>query len=154
MARATSYASAPDVNALLTFFPTFTATSRPNATQVAFFVEQASNELDATLTQERYAVPVDLGGATLAAETLRGWAALGAAARAAAASPQGVDSKHAEAYETEWRAIIDRLRDGQLVLPGAARAPAAASRMRGPRAEASAAFAASPYFTRDSALVP
>jgi hypothetical protein len=114
------YASAPDVNALLSFVPTFTATSRPNASQVAFHLELASNDLDAELALADYSIPVATG-ATVAAEMLRSWTALGAAFYLAQSMPQGQDSLHARDYRIKFETILNRIRQDEIELPGATR---------------------------------
>jgi hypothetical protein len=148
MARLYNYASAPDVVALLTNIPTLTATSRPNATQVHSHLTWASNELDAALLRSDYSVPVSATAATQASESLRGWAAVGAAMRSAGSMPQGEDSKHYEIYREQWSAILDGITTGDLPLPGID-VDAGVSLPRFPRPIDPESIGASPFFTRD-----
>src|SRR5690349_15874341 len=97
MSRAYAYASAGNVRALLSFIPTFGATARPNAEQVAQFLDDASNDLDAALALADYTTPIATT-ATQSVELLRTWAAVGGAWHTAVAMPQGHDSKHADVY--------------------------------------------------------
>lgn len=137
----TPYASIEDVRSLLTFVATFTATSRPNATQVQTALEMASNDLDAILSGLDYTLPVP-STATASLDTLRTWAAVGAAHRAALAMPQGADSKHAKDYGGEWQAILKSLEQGKRELPDAPKSSRARGRFGTPGA--SPAFVGDP----------
>ena len=119
MAR-TPYASITDVGALLPYIPTFTATSKPNATQVHSYLIHVSNEADAALALADYTVPVATG-ATVAGEYLRTAVAIGAAGMAAAAMPQGKDSKHESLYRNQWLDLLRQMRQDETDLPDADR---------------------------------
>lgn len=146
MARADAYASAPDVRARLSFVATFTATSRPNATQVHEALLAASNEIDASLAVADYSTPVATG-ATVAREILRTVAADGAACRVVRTFPQGADGKHFDFYCTDFARMLEALRAGDAVLPDAD-----VSATLGLAAHGAAATGASPFFTRIGVL--
>jgi len=114
-----AYASYADIQAHLSFIPTFTATSKPNATQAHTHLVDASNQLDAALSVANYGTPIPTT-ATHALELLRSWAGVGAGAKVAAAMPLGKDSKHAEALGKEWEVILGQIRKGQVGLPDVA----------------------------------
>jgi hypothetical protein len=116
--RPYAYASYSDVQAHLSFVATWTASTRPNASQVHQHIVDASDELDAALSIARYTVPVATG-ATIALEQLRAWSAVGAAAHTAAAMPQGSASKHAKGLEDRWQAILIDIGKGERIIPGA-----------------------------------
>lgn len=118
MARPYSYASAPDVLAHLTFIATFTATSRPNASQVHHFLYDTAQDLDTALAAQGYSTPISTG-ATLAFGQLNSWNSVGAAMFAGNAMPQGGDGKHVAFLERRWDAILSGIRDGELRLPDA-----------------------------------
>ncbi len=122
MARAYSYASSIDVAAMLPGF-IVSASSRPSATQIAFHLEQVSNELDAILAGADYQTPVPTS-ATAALDVVRAWTTKGAAYRAAMAMPQGKESKHADAYGKEWTAILTGVETGRHELPDTPRSSA------------------------------
>lgn len=143
MARAYAYASSTDVIRHLTFVATFTATSRPNATQAHGHLSDAANELDAALTLADYSIPVATG-ATAAFEILRSWNAIGAACFSARSMPQGSDSKHAQALCDRFSAILDGIRDGDFALPGADK-----ETTRGRLRYGAVATGASAWFTRE-----
>lgn len=114
-----AYASAPDVVAHLTFAPSgFTATSRPNASQVHHFLYDTAQDLDTALAAQGYSVPISTG-ATLAFQQMNAWNSIGAALYAGQAMPQGGDGKHVQFLERRWDVILQGIRDGDLVLPGA-----------------------------------
>lgn len=140
--RVYTYASAPDVIRHLTFVATFTATSRPNATQVDGHLDDAANELDAALTLADYSIPIATA-ATVSFEILRSWNAVGAACFSARSMPQGSDSKHAQALCERFSSILDGIRAGDFALPDADK-----ETTRGRARFGAIATGASPYFTR------
>lgn len=115
----TPYAAVSDVESLLAGF-TISATSRPNSSQVANLLVLASNELDTVLSLSDYSTPVPTA-ASQGLEMVRGWASIGAAYKTAMAMPQGKESKHAESYGAEWKAILDGIGSGRSYLPDVAR---------------------------------
>ena len=141
MPRPDAYASAPDVIARLSHVATFTATTRPNATQVHEGLIAASNDLDSAIFTADYTVPVATG-ATVSREFLRTWAAVGAACKVSYAMPQGDDSKHLR-YCEEFAEILLGLKTGDLGLPDAGK-----DETMGRGAHAAVATGATPYFTR------
>lgn len=146
MAREYNYLEFSDVRALLPGLPTpVPASYRPNGTQIAAFMAWASNELDTYLGGVDYTVPIPTG-ATVALELLRGYAAFGAAWKTAAAMPQGRDSKHADMYRDEWKAILGRIEKGKVELPGVGK-DSTRSLPAFPSGDPDA-VGASPYFTR------
>lgn len=127
--RPYAYANLSDVQDLLAGF-VFSATSRPTATQAARQLYRCSDEIDSLLSRLDYAVPVPTG-ATQSMQVSRVWTAVGAAYRVSMAMPQGKESKHAEAYGREWKALLEGLEGGKRSLPDApkikkARSPAVA----------------------------
>lgn len=111
-----AYASYGDIQAHLSFIPTFTPSTKPNATQVHSHLVDSSNLLDAALALADYSTPVPTV-ATHALELVRSWTAIGAAHKTALAMPGGSDSKHAEALGKDWDVILQQVRDGELGLP-------------------------------------
>jgi hypothetical protein len=146
MSRAYAYASAPDVLAHLTIATAFTATSRPNATQVHSHLINASNDLDLALRTVHYTVPIATT-ATGANEQLRTWTSIGAAMFTTAGHPAGRDSKHLEFLERQWNSILTGIRDGNLTLADAS-LDSTVGQPRSPRS--SAGVGASAFFTRDN----
>lgn len=118
MAR-TPYAATSDVESLLSGV-VLSATSRPTASQVANLLVLASNELDSLLSLSDYAVPIPTA-ASVSLEMVRSWVSIGAAYKTAMAMPQGKESKHADFYGGEWKAILESVGAGQRYLPDAAR---------------------------------
>lgn len=116
MARAYAYASYSDVGAHLSFVSTWTASTRPNASQVHQHLIDASGELDAALAVADYDVPVATG-ATIAFDVVRAWTAVGAAAHTSAAMPQGASGKHAKALADRWQALLTDIEEGDRQLP-------------------------------------
>jgi hypothetical protein len=114
--RPWAYASSVDVLRHITFVPTFTATGRPNATQVHNHLLAVSDELDGVLSQVAYTTPIATG-ATVAADLLRQWTSIGAAMYTIAAMPQGEDSLHLKLLERRFTAILKGLGDKSLALP-------------------------------------
>ena len=139
-----AYASTPDVLMHLTLATAFTATSRPNSTQVHHHLVDISDELDAALSSQDYSVPIATG-ATQAQNQLNAWTAIGAAMMVTAAHPAGKDSKHLEFLERRWNAILSGISDGSLSLDAAQDTSVSLPRYGG----AVAAEGASPYFGRD-----
>lgn len=110
------YAGIEDVRSHLSFVPTFTATGRPNATQVSQFLADAANDLDVALQLADYSLPIATS-ATMAQDTLRTWNAIGAAYYTALAMPQGSDSKHAKDLGDRWTVLLKAVQEGDTVLP-------------------------------------
>jgi len=145
VSRPYGYASLADVKRHLSFVPTFTATSKPNADEVNAHLLGVADELDAALLRQDYSVPVPTV-ATASLELLRQWTSIGAAMYTVAATPQGKDSKHLELLERRFSTILKGIADGSNVLPDhekdtSTSLPRFAA--RSPDAEG-----ASPYFTR------
>lgn len=80
------YATLSHVQELTVGRPTYTATSRPNVTQVADYLETTSVEIDAILRGQGYSVPIATT-ATSALKLMQQGNALGAAAMVEAAAP-------------------------------------------------------------------
>lgn len=144
MSRPYAYASSPDVLRHLTHFQgaTFTATSKPNATQVHGNLLGAADELDAKLAAAGYSAPVATG-ATTAFGLLTQWNSIGAAMYSAAGQPGGGDSKHLAFLERRWTTILQAIDDGDVSLPGVAK-DSTLSQVR-----SSVMSSPSPYFNRD-----
>jgi hypothetical protein len=142
MSRPYNYANLADVQSALPGLA-LTASSRPNASQVTLQLELASNELDGVLAMLGYSVPVATG-ATVSMGMLRSWATVGGAYRAAMSMPQGKDSKHAESYGAEWKAILNGLEGARRSLPDAETNPSKLPRGAPPAEDGSGA----PIFTR------
>lgn len=140
-----AYASYGDIQAHLSFIPTFTATSQPNASQAHHHLVDAANQLDAALVVANYSTPIPTT-ATHALELLRSWTAIGAAWKVAFAMPQGKDSKHAEALGKEWKAILGEVREGKVGIPGVGQVAGVAHARSGGDALNPGA---SPTFSRD-----
>jgi hypothetical protein len=114
--RPYAYASYSDVAAHLSFVSTWTASTRPNASQVHQHIVDAADELDAALAIADYAVPVATA-ATIAIEQVRAWSAVGAAAHVAAAMPQGANGKHAQGLQDRWEALLINIGNRKRHLP-------------------------------------
>lgn len=119
--RSYAYASLQDVQSFLPGVNFMATSAKPGATQVANFLNLASDDLDSLLGTLDYSVPIATT-ATQAMEMLRNWTTIGAAYRTAIAMPQGKESKHAETYGKEWTAILKSIESGQRFLPDASRA--------------------------------
>jgi len=129
MPRPYSYAALSDITGYIAG-ATFGASTRPTASQVVNSIELSADELDSLLSRLDYAVPIPTG-ATQSMDMARGWVTVGGAYRAAMAMPQGKESKHADAYGREWKALLESLEGGKRSLPDApkikrARSPAVA----------------------------
>ncbi len=114
--RAYAYASYADVRAHLTFVSTWTATTKPNATQVHQHIVNAADELDSALRVADYSVPIPTT-ATEGMEALRVWSSIGAAAAVAMAMPQGSSGKHGDALTKRWTALLKDIEEGKRQLP-------------------------------------
>lgn len=142
--RSYAYASSVDVLAHLSI-ATFTATSKPTATQVHSHLLSAADELDAALTAGDYTVPVATG-ATAASNVLRSYNAIGAALYTAQSHPSGKNSNYADFLERRWNAILTGLESGEFTLSDAGKdTTLSLPRYSG---DAGIATGASPYFTR------
>lgn len=113
-----AYATIQDVQARDPTF-TFTATSTPNASQVARFIEDTAAELDGILAARDFTVPVP-STATQAFIMLRGYNALGADALVQEAAPT---SRKGDLARKLWEDCKKALRDGQITLADAASDP-------------------------------
>lgn len=111
-----AYASYGDIQNYLSFIPTFTATSKPNASQAHGALVDASNELDSVLAISDYPTPLPTT-AVHALELARSWVSIGGAAKVAKAMPQGEESKHAKALSKEWTSLLNEVRGGKIALP-------------------------------------
>ena len=143
MARDYAYASVGDV-ALHVAVASWTASSRPNATQVHNYLLDVSDQLDSKLAALNYSVPVATG-ATQAFNLVNAWAAVGGAMFAVAALPQGDKGVHLPFLERRWTSILTMLDEGNLTLPGVDK-DSTTGRVRFGTPDACAG--ASPYFTR------
>lgn len=129
------YATVLDVKALNPA-RTFTASTRPNDTQVVGYLTEAAAVLDGILAARGFALPVPIV-ATSALELLEHYCAIGAwymVENAADSSP------HRDAAERAWIAAQRMLRDG-LVEPVGLTRDTTTGRAR-------AATVATPYFSR------
>jgi hypothetical protein len=140
------YALAPDVSAQLPWF-TLTATSKPSASQVDDMLLGVSDELDARLKRNGYALPIPTG-ATQSQGVLNQWAAIGGAMETALALPQGTDGKHFAALERRWNAILKGIDDGSEGLPD----DGLKTTTSGVARHARSGDCATSYFTRDEDL--
>jgi hypothetical protein len=143
MPRAYSYATTSDVQSRVAV-ATFTASSRPNLTQIGGYIADAANELDGKLAALNYSVPVATG-ATTAWELLKTWNGIGAAMFAVAALPQGEKGTHLPFLERQWSAILTRLEEGNVQLPGVSK-DSSSGRVRSASIDPCAG--ASPFFVR------
>jgi hypothetical protein len=142
--RPFGYASAPDVLRHITFVATFTAISRPNATQVHNQILAVSDELDGALLQANYLTPIATG-ATIAADLLRQWTSIGAAMYVVNSLPQGEDSAHLKFLTERFTAILKGIREGDLRLPADADKD---TELALPRFNPASADNPTPYFYR------
>ncbi len=142
-ARPYAYASTIDVLGHLSFASGFSATSRPNATQVHGHLLAVSDEIDSMLAQADYSIPIATG-ATQAMGVLRYWTGLGAAMHVAYAMPQGKETLHGEFLERRFTAILGGIHAGDITLPGDAAQDTTLSLPR----FGSVATGATPYFSR------
>lgn len=94
---------------------TFSATSTPNASQVALFLADTAAELDGILSALNYSVPIATG-ASAARAMLRSFNALGANAYVQEVAPT---SRGADQARKLWEDAKKMLRSGDVVLPGA-----------------------------------
>jgi hypothetical protein len=141
VARPYGYASPIDAQRHVSI-ATWTASSKPNLTQIGEFITDASNELDGKLAALNYSTPVATG-ATQASDLLRTWTGVGAAYFAVCAMPNG--DKHVGPLERRWTAILTMLDEGEVKLPGVS-TDSASGRIRS--ASVDVCSGASPYFTR------
>ena len=106
------YATVMDVHQLNTGRPTYTASSKPTASQVIDFLEQSAAKIDAVLRGRGYALPVATG-ATSALKLLEGCNAAGAHALV----EQGAQSSdRRESAMKLWQDCLTMLREGELEL--------------------------------------
>lgn len=107
-----AYATVADVHQLNTGRPTYTASSKPTASQVIDFLEQSAAKIDAVLRSRGYSIPVATG-ATSALKLLEGCNAAGAHALV----EQGAQSSdRREAAMKLWQDCLVMLREGDLEL--------------------------------------
>jgi hypothetical protein len=132
------YATVTDVQQLNTA-RTFTATSKPTATQVIDWLEQTAGVIDGILHGQGYTLPVPTT-ATGVLKQLEHYNALGAAAFVEQGAPSS--DRRKEAMDL-WKQAQKMLRDGNLELDTPE--DSSLSLPRGPRT-------ATPYFTLDMAL--
>lgn len=110
-----AYATIVDVHQLNTGRPTYTASSKPTASQVIDFLEQSAAKIDAVLRSRGYAIPVATT-ATSALKLLEGCNAAGAHALV----EQGAQSSdRREAAMKLWQDCLVMLREGELELDAA-----------------------------------
>jgi hypothetical protein len=133
------YATLANVSALAAK-RVFTATSVPNASQVAMFLEDAQSEVDGILAGDGYQVPVPTT-ATISIGLLRRIVTLGAWAQVEKSAQVSDNAKDVLAM---WESARTELVKGTLQL-------ADAPRLGGENFARSQA-AATPFFTRDMAL--
>lgn len=144
MSRPYSYASAPDVSARIGV-ATITASSKPNTTQVAGYIDDISDELDGRLAALNYTTPIPTG-ATTAFDLLNAWTSIGAAMNWTAALPQGESGKHLPYLERRWNTILKALEDGTMAVPGLSK-DTTTGRVR--FGVGGGTSSATPYFVRD-----
>jgi hypothetical protein len=142
MPRPYSYAALSDVTGYIAG-ATFGASTRPTASQVANGIDLCADELDSLLSRLDYATPLPTT-ATASVDMARAWVTVGGAYRAAMAMPQGRESKHAEAYGKEWKALLESLEGGKRSLPDA-------PKLKRTRSPAVAPGSEEPTFTRANA---
>lgn len=118
----------------------FTATSIPNATQVAMYIEHAQGEVDGILAADGYAVPV-AAGATLSLKLLERLVTVGAWAQVEQTAKVSDDL---DRVVKMWEKARKELAEGTVQLPDAPRLAG----MNFARAGAQG----SPFFSRDMAL--
>lgn len=135
-----AYASIQDVQARDPTL-TFTATSVPNASQVARFIEDTAAELDGILAALDYTIPVPTT-ATQAWTMLRGFNALGANAHVQEAAPTG---RHRDQARTLWEECKKALRAGDIALTDASSDPGGMP--LGPGSAAGGGTAREPWFS-------
>ena len=122
---------------------TFTSTSKPTATGVAQFLDEAAGCMDSALTAAGYSVPVPMGTTSVASSVqaeLQKINAVGACYMVEAAAP--VSSGRREEFQQMWESALKMLEKGEL--PGLAKDSGSSS----PRTNA----VATPFFTRDMIL--
>lgn len=134
------YATVLHVSALAAGRGPFTATSIPNATQVALFIEHAQAEVDGLLAGDGYAVPIATT-ATVSLKLLERIVSIGAWAQVEQTAKVSDDLKQVVAM---WDTARKELVAGTLQL-------ADAPRLAGQNF-ARAAAAGTPFFTRDMEL--
>lgn len=109
-----AYATVADVHQLNTGRPTYTASSKPTASQVIDFLEQSAAKIDGILRARGYGLPVP-SAATSALKLLEGCNAAGAHALV----EQGAQSSdRREAALRLWQDCLTMLREGGLELDG------------------------------------
>jgi phage gp36-like protein len=134
-----AYATVADVAALAAL-RTFTASTRPNTTEVTGFLEDAQGVLDSILAARGYQLPVPIT-ATNALDLLEHYTAVGAWAMVEAAAPT---SDAREIAERAWMNAQKMLRDGLIEPVGLSQVTTTVT----PRA----GFAPTAMFCRDMAL--
>lgn len=107
---------------------TFTATSKPSATQVAYFIEDTAAQLNGIVAERGYSVPVPTT-ATVSFALLRDYNTTGAHCLVEKAAPTGRDSDLKDACAA-WEAAKKALASGTVDLPDASAIDVAGGSMR------------------------
>jgi hypothetical protein len=135
-----AYASLPDVSAYAAK-RVFGATSVPSASQVAVFINDVATDLDSIISADGYALPIPTT-ATIALANLKRLNTLGAYVQAEHAAQTSVDVDRAQKV---WDAARVEFISGGVSLYDAPRL--------GGENFARSVSAATPFFTRDMALL-
>lgn len=135
-----SYATISHVEARNTARPAFTATSRPNISQVAQYIQETAAEVDAALTDGGYSAPVDMALVPSTVQMrLQYINSVGAAYHAEASAQTSVKR---EEFQQMWQSALKMLRSGEL--PGMPKDSAQSLPRTNP--------VATPFFQRDMEL--
>lgn len=122
-----SYATIDEV-AALSAGRTFTATSKPTATQVGIFMRQCFAELNGIVAERGYTVPVATS-ATTSFQLLAAYNAMGAHCLVEKSAPTNRGDAAKEACEA-WAAAKKALATGGVELPDASEAETGSSAVR------------------------
>lgn len=139
-----AYASLPHVVARNPQRGDFTPNTKPTASQVCLFIEEAQAEVDTVLLAAGYALPIATDAASSARMLLQQAVSAGAAYKAEWAA--AVSDRRKE-YEDMWQSALRMLKVTQLDMPK----DAGESLPRGPRQGFSGATTTA-QFTRDMVL--
>lgn len=134
-----AYASITHVQNLNAARGIFDGNSKPNATQVYEFIDQAAGMIDGALTQAGYSVPI-VAAPTAAALILENANAIGGAYFAECSSQT---TTKREQFQQMWEAALKMLANTEL--PGVSKDESQARIRQGP-------IASPPFFTRDMSL--
>lgn len=108
-----AYASIPHVEAKNTARGTFTSNTKPNASQVAQFIDQAAAMMEGAFAQGGYVVPFDVSSCPSYVQTeLQNINAYGAAYYVECAAQT---SQRREEFEEIWRNALKMMKAGEFV---------------------------------------